>query len=140
MVVDLSESSFAFDRPIALTSCTDSSIGCSLIVAEPIHQDVETSISPINETHETWTAQVTITTEFSGSYRNVPVAIEVPKTAQLNAGGNTPYAIKTEGDRRYIMLRIPELESERTLKITVLKEVDAKRTLWERISSVLGSF
>lgn len=134
--VDLSDrSAISFDRPVALATCE----GCPVIVGDPIERSITTSVQRVNATHETWTAEVTVSTSFAGTYRNVPLAIEVPKTALLDASGNTPYAIKTEGNRRFILMRIPELEDERTVRITVLNEAEQK-TIWDRISRVLGSF
>jgi len=101
-------------------------------------RDVDVVTTPINDTHETWTATVRVSTSFSGTYRNVPLAIEIPKTARLNAAGNAAYVIKTEGDRRFIALSIPELDDERTVTVTVLTERNP--AIWQRLISLIAAF
>ena len=136
--VDLSGVDLHYNAPIILSGCVESSIGCSRIVSDPIDRDVSVATEPVNATHDAWTATVRVSTSFSGTYRNVPLAIEVPKTAVLNAGGNTPYVIRTEGHRRFIVLSIPELEDERTVRVTILTE--RPLTMWDRLSKIVGSF
>ena len=135
--VDLSASDVRYGQPI-VSDCIESSIGCSRIISDPIERSVEVSTSPVNDTHEAWTATVSVSTSFSGTYRNVPLTIEIPKTAQLNAGGNAPYTITTHGNRRFIELSIPELEDERTVRVTVLTE--RQPSLWQRLSRIVGAF
>lgn len=135
--VDLSGVDLRYDTPIVLSGCIESSIGCSRIISDPIERKISVATNPVNASHDAWTATVKISTSFEGVYRNVPLMIEVPKTAQLNAGGNTPYVIRTEGHRRFIVLSIPDLEDERTVRVTVLTE--RTPTVWEHLSKIISS-
>lgn len=136
--LDVRSASFAYDSPIVWTSCISSGIGCSRIVSAPVHKSVSYATRPLNSTTDVWTATVTLSTGFSGTYTHVPLAIEVPMSAQLHAGGNTPYEIVTKGPRRWILMSVPELNGTRTVRISVLEPHEL--TILGRISQVLSSF
>lgn len=136
--LDLRSASFAYDAPVVWTHCIDSGIGCSRIVSPSVHKTVSYDTRSLNDSTDVWTATVTLSTDFSGTYTHVPLAIEVPKSAELHAGGNTPYEIVTKGQRRWILMSVPELNSTRTVRISVLEP--HAQTILARVTQLLASF